>query len=107
MATFYETLEVSPRASAAVVRAAFRCLAQLHHPDKCAATVATDQTMADINRAYAVLSDAVKREAYDRSLGIAGDMHERRGLGLSAAQRTEAHSQGHTGIRPFAFRPLV
>ena len=32
--TFYDTLEVRPRASAPVIKAAFRCLVQLNHPTK-------------------------------------------------------------------------
>lgn len=32
--TYYETLEVSANASAFVIWAAYRCLAQHHHPDK-------------------------------------------------------------------------
>ena len=32
--SLYELLEVSPNASAAVIKAAYRCLVQQHHPDK-------------------------------------------------------------------------
>ena len=34
MVSLYELLEVSPNASAAVIKAAYRCLVQQHHPDK-------------------------------------------------------------------------
>lgn len=87
MTSFYETLEVSPRASHIVIRAAYRCLAQSDHPDKHSDAEDAGQRMSRINRAYAVLSDHEKRREYDLSQGIPRGFCERRGLGaLSPAQ---------------------
>ena len=49
-----------------VIRAAYRALAQRYHPDKWQGDQAeATRRMAEINVAYAVLSDTVKRAAYD------------------------------------------
>ena len=106
MKSFYETLEVSPRASNVVIRAAYRCLAQHDHPDKNPDSEDAGQRMLNINRAYAVLSDHEKRQEYDLSQGITEDLCERRGVGsISPAQR-ESRGKGPATARPFAFRPL-
>jgi curved DNA-binding protein CbpA len=81
----YDLLEVSPKASAEVIRAAYKSLMQRHHPDKndngAAATVQT----ALLAQAYAVLSDAQRRLAYDESLA---PLPEAAGRRASAAQRS-------------------
>ena len=61
---YYKVLQVDPEASPEVITAAFRILARRLHPD-------TDLTgvheirMAELNRAYGVLRDQGKRQAYD------------------------------------------
>ena len=107
-ATLYEILEVSPHASAQVIRAAYRCLAQLHHPDKNPGSEAAIECQAQINFAYGVLSDPRKRRRYDQRIGAqqASDV-ERRGKD----QATPAHTKAMDGVPPvsraFAFRPLT
>jgi DnaJ-class molecular chaperone len=65
--THYQTLGLAPQAAPALVRKAYRQLAQKHHPDKQLANRAqAQQRMAQINEAYAVLSDPVRRASYDR-----------------------------------------
>lgn len=63
----YEVLGVSHSASAEDIRSAFRRLAREHHPDTSEHPNSV-KTMAEINRAWSVLSDPVKRFDYDRSL---------------------------------------
>ena len=58
----YAILEVSPGASLSEIRAAFRRLARLHHPDVGGGSA---ERMAAVNRAYAILSDAEQRRHYD------------------------------------------
>lgn len=107
VASFYETLEVSPRASSFVIRAAYRCLAQHHHPDKNPDSEGAGQRLVLINEAYAVLSDAVKRISYDRGLALVGVREERRGL--PAARPTNRGPNGGSAptSRPFGFRKLA
>jgi serine/threonine protein kinase len=61
---YYDALEVHPGASPEVIRAAYQALMKVHHPDK-KATVLGARAKA-LNEAYEVLSDAAKREEYDR-----------------------------------------
>jgi DnaJ-class molecular chaperone len=63
--TLYETLEVSPQASPSVIRPAYRCLAQHHHPEKHLNSGDAGQRLAMINFAYSVLADPVKRRRQD------------------------------------------
>ena len=59
---FYRVLQVDPDADQDVIRAAYRALAAKHHPD----IGGQAEQMAELNRAYAVLSDPVVRSTYDR-----------------------------------------
>lgn len=61
----YEVLGVSPSATAEEIRAAYRRLTLAYHPDRNPAPQA-GHWMAQINRAYAILSDPAQRAAYDR-----------------------------------------
>ena len=61
----YDTLQVSPQASEAVLRAAYKSLMQHHHPDRHGQDPAQAARAAQIAQAYAVLSDPVQRAAYD------------------------------------------
>jgi len=65
---FYETLEVSPKASQEVIRAAYKSLMQCYHPDKNPGDVGIEQRVLLIGHAYDVLSDPVKRAIYDVEL---------------------------------------
>lgn len=62
---FYRLLQVQPDAVPEVIKAAYRALMALHHPDK-----GGDQEVASlITNAYATLSDALRRKAYDTMRG--------------------------------------
>lgn len=62
----YEVLGVSRSADEAAIKAAFRKLAILHHPDKNPGDSEAQSRFKEINQAYQILSDADKRAAYDR-----------------------------------------
>jgi curved DNA-binding protein CbpA len=104
--TLYEVLGLSPSASAAVIRAAYRCLAQQHHPDKNAGAATAHDRQAQINRAYAILSNPLQREAYDRRMGLNGSHPERRGAPVETRYHGASAAAGQTLSRPFVFRPL-
>ncbi len=68
----YEVLNIRDDADPVVIRAAFRALAALHHPDSNADGRAT-RRMAELNDAYAQLRTPELRQAYDRLLLSAGE----------------------------------
>ena len=63
---YYEILQVSPNAELSVIAAAYKRLAQSHHPDKMKDPASTTR-MADINEAYEVLSNPIRRSNYDHA----------------------------------------
>jgi len=67
---YYEVLGVNRNASAEELKSAFRSLARKYHPDMNKEPDA-EEKFKEINEAYAVLSDAEKRRAYDQ-FGFAG-----------------------------------
>lgn len=66
--SYYEILEVSPNASQAVIRAAYKSLIQSYHPDKNSGSLGMEQQTVIIREAFEVLSDPQKRTEYDESL---------------------------------------
>ncbi len=73
MKDYYATLGVTPQAEDIVIKAAYRALAQRYHPDRFAGSAnEANRKMAEINEAYGVLSDPVKRKAYDAEYQQAG-----------------------------------
>lgn len=66
MKDYYRTLGVIDDAEDIVIRAAYKALAQRYHPDKWKGDPnESNSRMSDINEAYDVLSDSVKRKKYD------------------------------------------
>jgi DnaJ-class molecular chaperone len=72
--SLYEVLQVSPKASAEVIKAAYRALIEKYHPDKHAEHIRrwAEEMSRQLNAAYAVLGNPQKRSEYDRANGIAG-----------------------------------
>jgi DnaJ-domain-containing protein 1 len=74
--THYDTLGLTPAATAGEVREAYLALARRHHPDRHddrdpAGRTAAGSRMQEVNAAWAVLGDPAAREAYDAALGLA------------------------------------
>lgn len=65
--TLYDELEVSPRASAETIRAAYLSLSKRYHPDVAKFPNAAAR-MKLINAAWEILGDKEKRKAYDAKL---------------------------------------
>jgi DnaJ family protein A protein 2 len=59
---YYEILGISQNSSIQEIKKAYKTLAMKHHPDR----GGDPEVFKDINEAYAVLSDASKKEKYDR-----------------------------------------
>ncbi len=74
MKNYYDILGITPDADQAVIKAVYRALCQKYHPDrfKGDGEYATEK-MHVINAAYEILSDPIKRKAYDMEWGHSGD----------------------------------
>ncbi len=62
----YETLGVTKKASEAEIKAAYRKLAKKHHPDQNAKDPKAKERFSEINSAYEIVGDKVKRGQFDR-----------------------------------------
>ena len=67
--TLYQDLQVDPEADPEVIEAAFKRLALKHHPDR-SSDAGSESRMRSLIAARDVLSNPVRRRAYDASLGI-------------------------------------
>ena len=66
MTDYYAVLEVIPSASDEVIKSAYKVLGKKYHPDNQKySTEICQKKMIEINAAYAVLSDPLKRKQYD------------------------------------------
>jgi len=106
-ATLYEDLEVSPHASAMVIKAAYRCLAQINHPDRNSGSAACSERLAQINHAYSVLADPVKRRRYDLAVELQQHGIDRRGHGANAGAGCKPMGNHSQTLRAFVFRPFA
>lgn len=63
---YYQVLGVTPVAEFAVIKAAYKALAMLYHPDRdLSSKEEMNLKMIELNEAYSILSDPEKRQSYD------------------------------------------
>jgi DnaJ-class molecular chaperone len=67
--THYDVMMISPAADRELITAVYRHLAKRYHPDM-DKSPAAEARMAELNEAYATLSDWTKRARYDEMMGI-------------------------------------
>lgn len=85
----YAVLGVTSTAPQEVIRAAYRAMARLHHPDVSKHRASEQSMMADINQAYEVLCCPQRRREYDLCLkksnrpSATKSAHEYRGVHTS------------------------
>ncbi len=75
MKNYYNILEVIRTASPEVIAAAYRALAKKYHPDLCK-TPDANSRMQEINEAYTVLGNEIRREKYDRKFVFSENQKE-------------------------------
>jgi len=61
---YYEVLGIAPNASAEEIRRAYHKLAFQYHPDRNGGGDDANKEMQELNEAYAILSDPIKRRDY-------------------------------------------
>jgi curved DNA-binding protein CbpA len=98
----YEVLQVSPRAKAEVIHAAYRVLVRDYHPDVSQAANA-DEHMRRLNAAHEILTDPERRAHYDASL--AQSSHRAAVWREAARTRGYARASDVTPHTPMSPRP--
>ena len=63
---YYSILGISNTATQLEIKAAYRSLAKLHHPDKHGGSAEKERLFKEINEAYSVLSHTDTKFAYDK-----------------------------------------
>lgn len=64
--TYYETLELNENASIEVIKMAYKALVRKYHPDTFEGDIeVAHKRMAEINEAYEILGDPIKKAEYD------------------------------------------
>jgi DnaJ-class molecular chaperone len=96
---YYEVLGIAPDASAQEIRRAYRRLAFQHHPDRSQEGEEAHKKMEEINEAYAVLSDPIKRREYDvpRGYGRRAPNFEK-GSKVKISVNSPSPYRGNTGV---------
>jgi curved DNA-binding protein CbpA len=106
---YYTILGLDAGASRESIKIAYRRLARETHPDRKVQSTATDMSvfsaqMADLNQAYAVLSDIKQRRAYDEKLRIQGILSSKKEAAKTAAREATLASSVRTSP-PVMVRP--
>lgn len=74
--TLYEVLGVEKSANEAQIRSAYKKLALKYHPDRNQGSEVAAEKFKEISSAFAVLTDANKRQDYDMALSTGGEVTE-------------------------------
>lgn len=98
MKNYYKILEIADFSDSSDIRRAYKTLSKRYHPDVNPHYPLADEMFKRINEAYAVLSDPVRKAAFDQRLGqengvgAAPSGADEDGLGPSAAEATGFYS---------------
>lgn len=96
---YYQVLSIAPDASVEEVKDAYRKLAFQCHPDRHQETGEANKKMQQINEAYAVLSDPIRRREYDLPRGYGRQVAKfRKGCQVAVSVNSPSPYRGHTGL---------
>jgi len=95
----YEVLGIMPSASAEEIRKAYHKLAFQYHPDKNREWDEANKEMQELNEAYAILSDPIKRREYDLPRGYGSRVPKfKKGSKVKISLNYPSPYMGHTGV---------
>jgi curved DNA-binding protein CbpA len=95
----YAVLSIAPGASATEIKEAYRKLAFLYHPDRNKAGQDASKKMKEINEAYAILSDPIKRREYDIPRGYRGRVPKfKKGSKVKVSLSSASPYRDRTGV---------
>ncbi len=96
---YYEVLSIAPNASAEEIKEAYRKLAFQCHPDRHQETGEANKKMQEINEAYAILSDPIKRREYDLPRGYCSKVPKfKKGSKVKISVNSPSQYGGYTGV---------
>jgi len=96
---YYKVLGIAPSASVNEITKAYRKLAFQYHPDRYKERVEAHKKMKEINEAYAILSDPIKRRDYDLPRGYGRIVPKfKKGSNVKISVNYPSPYAGHTGF---------
>jgi DnaJ-class molecular chaperone len=96
---YYEVLGIEPSASAEEIREAYHKLAFQYHPDRNRKSEEAHKKMQEINEAYAILSDPIKRRDYDLPRGYGSRVPKfKKGSKVKISANSPSPYRSHTGV---------
>ena len=96
---YYEVLGIVPSASAEEIRTAYHKRAFQCHPDRNHKSKKAHERMRELNEAYAILSDPIKRREYDLPHGYGARVPKfKKGSKVKISLNYPSPYMGHTGI---------
>lgn len=96
---YYEILGIAPDASVEEIKEAYHRQAFQFHPDRNQKSEEAHRKMEEINKAYDVLSDPIKRRAYDLPRGYAVRVPKfKKGSKVTISAASPSQYRGYTGV---------
>jgi curved DNA-binding protein CbpA len=96
---YYEVLGIVPDASAGEIKEAYHRRAFQYHPDRNRKSEEANKKMQEINEAYAILSDPIKRREYDLPRGYGRRVPKfKQGSKVKISINSMSQYRGRTGV---------